>query len=102
MKIIAYVFSTLLFLSIQFAHADRLNINTADTASIATTMAGVGEKKAQAIVDYRTRNGNFKSVDELIHVKGIGSKTLENNRGKLTVNSPEDPAQIKAISNETK
>ena len=62
-----------------------VNLNTADAATLARDMDGIGQSKAKAIVDHRQRNGAFKSVDELALVKGIGSKTLERNRPRLTV-----------------
>ena len=46
---------------------------------------GVGEVIAQAIVDYRTENGPFTSVDQLLDVSGIGDATLENIRDLVTV-----------------
>lgn len=48
-------------------------------------MVGVGELKAKAIVEYREANGAFSSVDDLLQVKGIGAKTLEANRDRLSV-----------------
>ena len=66
-----------------------VNINTATAEQLAGAMKGVGPSKAQAIVDYREAHGPFKSVDELVQVKGIGLKTVEKNRDQLTVsNSP--------------
>lgn len=62
-----------------------LNINTASAAAIAEAIKGVGVQKASAIVAYRDAHGPFKSVDDLAAVKGIGSKTLESNRARLTV-----------------
>lgn len=61
-----------------------ININTANSAQL-QTLKGIGEVKAQAIIDYRNANGNFSSVDELINVSGIGEKTLENIRPYITV-----------------
>jgi competence protein ComEA len=54
-----------------------VNINTADAATLAGSLRGVGTKKAEAIVAYRSEHGPFKSVDELVNVKGIGEKMLE-------------------------
>ncbi|ODN31104.1 ComEA family DNA-binding protein [Fervidobacterium thailandense] len=53
-----------------------LNINTA-TVSELEKLPGIGPTKAAEIIRYRTENGPFKSVDELLNVKGIGPKTLE-------------------------
>ena len=65
-----------------------INLNTADAATLARDMDGIGETKARAIVEHRKSKGAFRSVDELALVKGIGSKTLERNRSRLTVGSP--------------
>ncbi len=65
--------------------AGPLNINAADAATIARTMEGVGQTKAKAIVDYRKKHGNFKRIEDLARVKGIGKKTVNKNRSKLTV-----------------
>ncbi|BAU75267.1 Competence protein ComEA helix-hairpin-helix region [Metapseudomonas furukawaii] len=48
-------------------------------------MVGIGEAKARAIVQYREENGPFSSVDDLLEVKGIGVKTLEKNRDRLSI-----------------
>ncbi len=62
-----------------------ININTADANQLADAMKGVGLSKAQAIVVYREQNGQFKSVDELAKVKGIGTRTVEKNRENLAI-----------------
>jgi competence protein ComEA len=61
-----------------------ININTA-TATEFETLSGIGEVLAAAIVDYRTENGPFASVDELEDVSGIGPATLEEIRDLVTV-----------------
>lgn len=61
-----------------------VNINTATEAEL-TTLNGIGSSKAQAIIAYRNQYGSFKTVDELIKVKGIGEKIVQNNRARLTV-----------------
>lgn len=53
----------------------KVNINTADEA-ILSTLPGIGEKTAAAIISFRNDNGSFKSIDDLEQVKGIGSKKL--------------------------
>jgi len=68
--------------------AGPVDINTADAATLAAAINGVGEKKAETIVDYRNTHGPFASVDDLARIKGIGSATIDRNRHGLTVSSP--------------
>jgi len=63
----------------------QVNINTADAATLAAMLDGVGESRAKAIVDYRAANGPFKSADDLVAVKGIGKSVVERNRAKIKV-----------------
>jgi competence protein ComEA len=67
---LTFLFSTNTF-------ATPVNINTADAQKIADSVSGFGLKKAQAIIDYRTKNGDFKTLDDLNKVSGIGDKTIE-------------------------
>ncbi|MDO4742492.1 MAG: helix-hairpin-helix domain-containing protein [bacterium] len=53
-----------------------ININTADKQQL-MTIKGIGEVKAEAIISYRESVGKFKSVEELLQVRGIGKATLE-------------------------
>ncbi len=55
---------------------DLLNINTATVEEL-TALPGIGEAKAQAIVDYRAEHGPFRYPEELLNVKGIGEGILE-------------------------
>jgi competence protein ComEA len=72
-----------------FAWAGPIDINKADAKTIAKELDGVGLSRAQAIVEYREKNGAFKSVDDLRKVKGIGAKTLEQNRSNIRFDGAE-------------
>lgn len=61
-----------------------VNINTAGLQEL-MTLKGIGEVKAKAIIEYRETHGAFESVDDVVKVKGIGTKTLENNRHRLRI-----------------
>ncbi len=69
------------------AVAGPVNINTADAATLARELKGIGLKRAQAIVDYRREYGPFRSADELALVKGIGPKAIEANRADIRVDA---------------
>lgn len=69
----------------EISESGFININTASAAEL-MALDGIGEVKAAAIVEYRREHGEFRSVDELLNVKGIGEKTLEKNRSRITVN----------------
>jgi competence protein ComEA len=68
---------------------DRININYASEREL-QELQGVGEVIAKRIIDYRTINGPFRSIDDLAHVRGIGSSLIENNQASLTVGVVED------------
>tara|TARA_R110002049_G_scaffold53711_7_gene149858 strand:+ start:478 stop:879 length:402 start_codon:yes stop_codon:yes gene_type:complete len=64
--------------------AAGVDINTADAAAL-EQIKGVGPAKAAAIVEYRDRNGPFKSVEDLTKVPGIGDKSLKSMRDQVRV-----------------
>ena len=63
--------------------SEPIDINSASAAQLAAAISGVGLKKAEAIVAYRSTNGPFRSVDELANVSGIGEATVARSRAKL-------------------
>ncbi len=86
MKILAFqalAANLILFIFSHFAFA--VNINTASAEELARELYGIGPIKAQRIVEYREKMGNFTSPEQLTEVKGIGPKTLERNRDKISI-----------------
>ena len=65
--------------------AGQVNINTASIAEL-TTLNGIGEKKAQAILTYREEQGLFTTLEEIKNIPGIGDKTFENLKPYITIN----------------
>ena len=61
-----------------------ININSASYSEL-MTLPGIGEIKAQAIVDYRLEHGSFTATSEIMNVSGIGEKTYEKLREKICV-----------------
>ena len=61
----------------------KLNVNTASLEEL-ETLPYIGEAKAKAIIEYREEHGPFSSPEDLLSVPGIGEKTLERIRGKIT------------------
>jgi len=65
------------------ALAGPVNLNSADAATLARELDGIGPAKAQAIVEFRQKNGPFKTPEDLLKVQGIGERVLEQNRGNI-------------------
>lgn len=68
------------------ATAKKVNINTASLDEL-QTLPRIGEKVAQRIVDYRKEHGDFKKIEEIMKVKGVGEKTFKLIRDKIEVGS---------------
>ena len=69
--------------TVQQTMSDKLNINTASASEIQKALIGIGAKKAEAIVQYREKHGNFTVAEQLLEVQGIGKATLEKNRDRI-------------------
>jgi competence protein ComEA len=93
------VFVTALLVGASFVNAAPVNVNTADAKTLAQNINGIGPKKAQAIVNYRTQNGPFKSSQELTKVKGIGQKIIEKNKDDLLFSDASSSKAKKSAKN---
>ena len=78
----------------QAAPQPVVNLNTATVAQL-ETLPGVGVKLAERIVDYRTKNGGFKKIEDLMNVRGIGEKNFLKLKPFITVGpaKPERPGR---------
>ncbi|NVN54937.1 helix-hairpin-helix domain-containing protein [bacterium Scap17] len=89
--------TSLLVLSPTSQAAD-MNINTATAAQL-TELKGIGDKKAQAIVEWRKANGPFTDVSQLTEIKGIGPNTLKRMNTTLTLGEPGKPGKMTSSIN---
>lgn len=62
----------------------KVNVNSASIKQL-SALKGIGIKRAEAIVEYRSTYGKFKSVDDLLNVKGIGEKFIAKNKANLAI-----------------
>ena len=62
-----------------------VDINTANSEILVDELVGIGPQKAMAIVRYRQQHGDFQRVEDLALVDGIGQKTIEQNRSRMTI-----------------
>lgn len=87
MKSFRYVWPIVCLVLPLCAWAGPVNVNTADAATIAAELKGVGLSKARAIVEYREKYGPFQSPGDLSLVKGIGERTVDLNRSDIQVST---------------
>ncbi len=72
--------------------AGPVDINSADAATIARELNGIGEVRARAIVDYREKNGRFAAPEDVLKVSGIGPQVLKLNRDFIRTGEAQKPA----------
>jgi len=68
----------------ELSQPQKIDLNRAETWLL-DALPGIGPGRAQAIVDYRTQNGPFHRIEDLLNVRGIGESTLDNMRDFITV-----------------
>uniref|UniRef100_UPI003FA4BE8C ComEA family DNA-binding protein n=2 Tax=unclassified Campylobacter TaxID=2593542 RepID=UPI003FA4BE8C len=91
MKIFKILSTTAIFASLAFA---GINLNTA-TKDELMALPGIGEAKAEAIIEYR-KNNKFNSIDEIKNIKGIGEKRFEAIKDDLTLTGKTDISDLKS------
>lgn len=78
------VVASILAASLAIANvSSAVNVNQADASALAATINGVGPRLAEAIVKHREQFGPFRSIEDLMRVKGIGQRLIERNRDRL-------------------
>lgn len=92
MKILKTLLAGLLLASSSLTWA-AVDLNSADAKTL-EGLNGVGPAKAAAIVEFRAKNGPFKSVEDLEKVPGIGEATVKKNRDNLTVGGKPAPKPV--------
>ncbi|MEC5396247.1 ComEA family DNA-binding protein [Uliginosibacterium sp. H1] len=80
-KVLVSLFSIIASIGVAIA---AVNINTATEKEL-ETLPGIGPAKAKAIIDHRKKNGNFKTLESLKDVNGIGDATYAELKGKISV-----------------
>lgn len=84
-KLLIVVFACFAFMGLGLTWAGTaVDLNTATQAQL-ESVNGIGPSKAKAIIDYRTKMGPFKSVDDLQKVTGFGEKSVAKMRSEITV-----------------
>jgi competence protein ComEA len=81
-----FLILVLCWLGLCYSAQAAVNINTANQTEL-ESLPGIGPVKAKAILEYRKKNGGFKSVDELTRVDGIGPVTLKNARNDIALDA---------------
>jgi competence protein ComEA len=74
-------------ININAGDAGKVNINTASAEEL-TQLKGIGSSHAVKIVEFREKNGPFKTPEDIMQVSGIGQKTFENNKALILVAEP--------------
>lgn len=82
------IFTVAVIPSHSAAQNNKININTASAKEL-TKLKGIGPASAERIIKYRAEHGPFQKIEDIVKVKGIGKKTFEAIKDKITTIVPE-------------
>ena len=85
MKIKLFLLASILSVASFSSFAETVNINKANAAAFDYYLSGIGAKKAQNIVAYRTQHKAFKTIEEIKNVKGIGEGIFKKIKSDLSL-----------------
>ena len=98
MKLNAFLLAVILSLTSLSAFAEVVNLNKADAGAFQHYLKGIGEKKAKDIVAYRKDHKSFKTVDEIMEVKGIGEGIFKKIKMDLSLTKGVTSAPAKKVA----
>ena len=85
MKLSTFFLAATLSLSSFSAFAETININQANASALQHYLTGVGQSRAEGIVKYRKDHNTFKTLEEIMKVKGIGKAIFKKNISKISL-----------------
>ena len=101
MKISTFFLVATLSLSSFSAFSETININKANAGALQYYLVGVGESRAKGIVKYRKDHKKFKTLEDIMKVKGIGQAIFKKNLSKMSLRKGVTQAPVK-VANKSK
>jgi len=93
------VFVTVFLFGFNSLAGEMININTASLEEL-DSLPGIGPSKAQAVIDYRVENGDFKIIEDILNVSGIGQTTFNNIKDLITVDDNDNTEDQQTLEQE--
>ena len=102
MKLSTFFLAATLSLSSFSAFSETININKANVAALQHYLSGVGQSRAESIVKYRKDHNKFKTLEEIMKVKGIGKAIFKKNMNKMSLTNGVTKVADKVTKKKTK